>query len=84
MKLPIIRHLQKNNDKEQLEHAAEVLESFTEHRAVKDEELDVVGELLTNIFGAIEVHDLVENEGMRQIDAANAFAKKVMGSIDRK
>ncbi len=83
MKLPIIRHLQKNNDETQLKNAAEVLESFSEHRSVSEEEMDVVGELLTNIFGAIEVHRLVEDEGMREIDAANAFAKKVMGSIDR-
>jgi len=83
MKLPVIRHLQKNNDKEKLQNAAAVLESFTEHRSATDADRDVIGELLTNIFGAIEVHDLVENEGMREIDAANAFAQKVMGSIDR-
>jgi len=83
MKLPVIRHLQKNNQKEQLLHTAEVLESLCEHRSVKEEEMDMIGELLTNIYGAVEVHTLVENEGMSQIDAANAFVKKVMGSIDR-
>lgn len=83
MKLPVIRHLQKNNEKEKLQHAAEVLESFSEHRSAKDEDLDVIGELLTNIFGAVEVYDLMENEGMTQIEAANAFSKKVLGSIDR-
>lgn len=83
MKLPVIRHLQKNNSKEKLQNTVEVLESFTEHRSVKDEEMDVVGELITNICGAVEVHDMVEQEGLKEIDAANAFAKKVMGSIDR-
>lgn len=83
MKLPIIRHLQKNNDKQKLEHTAEVLESFSEHKRVTEQEMDVVGELLTNVLGAVEVHNMIEKEGMRDIDAANAFAKKVMGSIDR-
>lgn len=83
MKLPVIRHLQKNNSKENLLHTAEVLESFSEHRSVTDEEMDVVGELLTNIYGAVEVHDMMANEGMTQTEAAKAFAQKVMGSIDR-
>lgn len=82
MKLPVIRHLQKNNDKESLQKSVGVLESFTEHRACKDKEMDVVGELLTNVCGAIEVHEMIEN-GMEEKDAANAFAQKVLGSIDR-
>lgn len=83
MKLPVIRHLQKNNNKEQLLNTAEVLESLCEHRSVKEDEMDIIGELLTNLYGAVEVHDMMTNEGMTQIEAANAFAKKVMGSIDR-
>lgn len=83
MKLPIIRHLQKNNKKEKLQNTVEVLESFSEHRSVTDEEMDVVGELITNACGAIEVHELIEKEGLSPIDAANAFSSKVLGSIDR-
>lgn len=82
MKLPVIRHLQRNNDAEKLQNAIEVLESFTEHRSVTDEEMDVVGELITNLCGAVEVHKMVE-EGMPEIEAANTFVQKVMGSIDR-
>ena len=82
MKLPVIRHLQRNNDKEKLEHTIEVLESFCDHRSVSEEELDVVGELLTNLCGAVEVHNMIE-DGTPEIDAANNFVKKVMGSIDR-
>lgn len=82
MKLPVIRHLQRNNDAVQLQHTIEVLESFTEHRSVSDTEMDVIGELLTNLCGAVEVHKMIE-EGSTEIDAANNFAKKVMGSIDR-
>jgi hypothetical protein len=82
MKLPVIKHLQRNNEAEKLQHTVEVLESFSEHRSVKDEEMDVVGELITNLCGAIEVHKMVEN-GMPETEAANSFAKKVLGSIDQ-
>ncbi|GGZ64466.1 MULTISPECIES: DUF6952 family protein [Mesonia] len=82
MKLPVIKHLQKNNEKEKLEHTVEVLESFTEHRSCTDEDMDVIGELITNICGAIEVHNMVE-EGVPERDAANNFVKKVLGSIDK-
>ncbi|MDQ7917879.1 hypothetical protein RBU60_09860 [Mesonia sp. MT50] len=82
MKLPVIRHLQKNNEQQKLEHTLEVLESFTEHRSVTENDMDVIGELITNICGAIEVHEMIDG-GMAEKDAANSFAKKVMGSIDR-
>ncbi len=82
MKLPVIRHFQKGTSKEQLETTLEVLEYFTEHRSVTDEEMDVVGELITNICGAIEVHNNID-QGMSGVEAANAFAQKVMGSIDQ-
>ena len=82
MKLPVIKHLQKNNDKESLEKTVNVLESFTEHRAAGDNEMDVIGELITNICGAVEMHDMIAG-GMSEKDAANGFAQKVLGSIDR-
>ncbi|MFT6369513.1 MAG: hypothetical protein ACJAWH_000590 [Maribacter sp.] len=82
MKLPVIKHLQKNNDKRSLENTIEVLESFSEHRSVTDEDMDVVGELITNLCGAVEMHNMIAN-GMSERDAANGFAQKVMGSIDR-
>ncbi len=82
MKLPVIRHLQRNNDAEKLQNTIDVLESFTEHRSVSDEEMDVVGELITNLCGAIEVHKMIK-DGESEKDAANNFVKKVMGSIDR-
>ena len=82
MKLPIIKHLQKNNSAEKMQYTMDVLESFTEHRSVKEEEMDVVGELITNLAGAIEMDKLVQ-EGMSEKDAANTFAKRVLGSIDQ-
>lgn len=82
MKLPIIRHLQRNNDAEKLQATVDVLESFTEHRSVSEEEMDVIGELITNLCGAIEVHKMIE-DGVPERDAANNFVKKVLGSIDQ-
>jgi hypothetical protein len=82
MKLPVIRHLQRNNDTTKLQHTIEVLESFTEHRSVTDEEMDVIGELISNLCGAVEVHQMIE-EGTPEKDACNNFMQKVMGSIDR-
>lgn len=82
MKLPVIRHLQKNNDVEKLQSTLEVLENFSEHRSVTEADMDVIGELITNICGAIEVHKMID-EGVPERDAANNFVKKVLGSIDK-
>ena len=81
MKLPIIRKLYQAAPPEKLQATVEVLEAFCEMN-VKDEELDVAGELITNLCGAIEVHELVKN-GLRESDALNTFSQKVLGSIDR-
>ena len=82
MKLPIIRQFYQNQTPENLEATLEVLESFSEFRNVSEEDLNVAGELITNICGALEVHANVNN-GMSEIDALNSFAQKVMGSIDK-
>lgn len=82
MKLPVIRHLQKNNEPQKLESTLEVLESFSEHRSVTDQEMDVIGELISNICGALEVQKMID-EGMAEKDAANSFMQKVLGSIDK-
>ncbi|GAB3009565.1 hypothetical protein GCM10027051_08290 [Niabella terrae] len=82
MKLPIIRQLYQAAPAEQLATTVEVLEAFCEIRGVQEAELDMAGELLTNLCGAIEVHQLVA-DGMKESEALNHFASKVLGSIDR-
>jgi hypothetical protein len=82
MKLPVIRHFQRNNTPEQIQNCIEVLESYSEYNRITDEEMDVVGELITNLCGAVEVHQMIA-DGMPERDAANTFAKKVLGSIDQ-
>ncbi|RZK43972.1 MAG: hypothetical protein EOO90_01560 [Pedobacter sp.] len=82
MKIPVIRQLFQNSTTDQLEATLEVLEAFCEFRGVSEAEIDVAGELITNICGALEVHAQV-NGGAEEKDALNAFAQRVMGSIDR-
>ena len=82
MKLPVIRQFYQNQTPENLEKTLEVLESFSEFRGVSDEDLNVTGELITNICGALEVHANVAN-GMVAIDALNSFALRVLGPIDK-
>lgn len=82
MKLPVIRQFYQNQNPENLEKTLEVLESFCEFRGTSKEDLNVTGELITNICGALEVHANVQS-GMSEKDALNSFAQKVLGSIDK-
>ncbi|WP_396178469.1 DUF6952 family protein [Flavobacterium sp.] len=85
MKLPVIKHLTQfieENDQDYLVETIEVLESLTEVSSLKDEELDVLGELISNMYGALEVHKMIK-EGTDKKEALNAFMKRVLGSIDK-
>jgi hypothetical protein len=85
MKLPIIKHLTQfieENDQDYLVETIEVLEALTEVSSLKDEELDVIGELISNMYGALEVHKMVKN-GKDKKEALNDFMKRVLGSIDK-
>ena len=82
MKLPVIRQIQRNCSATQIENAISVLESISEASSIKEEELDVIGELISNCCGALEVHEMVA-AGETEKDALNGFMKKVMGSIDQ-
>ncbi|SEQ79731.1 MULTISPECIES: DUF6952 family protein [Pedobacter] len=82
MKIPVIRQFFQTTTPEQLEATLEVLEAFCEFRGVSETDVDVAGEMITNICGALEVHQLVK-DGTPERDALNAFGQRVMGSIDR-
>lgn len=85
MRLPIIKHLTEfieKNDEDYLVETIEVLEDLTEAKGIKDEELDVIGELISNMYGALEVHKEIKN-GTPKKEALNAFMKRVLGSIDQ-
>lgn len=84
MRLPIIKHTLnfiQENDSDYIEECIQVLEHLADSSNIKDEEIDVIGELLSNLYGAIEVNQAIEN-GSKQKDALNEFMKRVQGSID--
>ncbi|WP_258100657.1 DUF6952 family protein [Marinoscillum pacificum] len=84
MRLPIIKHIidfVDQNDEDWVVETIELLEHMSEAKGIKDEELDVIGELLSNMYGALEVHKEVKN-GTSQKEALNGFMKRVMGSIN--
>lgn len=84
MKLPIIKHLTnfiEENDQDYVVETIETLEALTEVSSLKDEELDMIGELISNMYGAIEVDKMIK-EGTPKKEALNAFMKRVLGSID--
>ena len=85
MTLPIIKHLTQfieENDQEYLVETIEVLESLCDVSSLKEEELDVLGELISNMYGALEVHKMTK-DGMETKVALNTFMKRVLGSIDK-
>ena len=85
MKLPIIKHISKfieSNDEDYVLETIEVLENLTELSSLKDEELDMIGELLSNMYGALEVQKLIK-AGTPEKEALNTFMKRVLVSIDK-
>ncbi len=85
MRLPIIKHVLgfiDENDEDYVVESIELLESMTEISNLKDEELDVMGELLSNLYGTLEVNKMIK-EGMDKKEAMNTFMKRVTGSIDQ-
>ncbi|MCO6149379.1 hypothetical protein [Flavobacterium sp. NRK1] len=85
MKLPVIKHLTQfieDNDQDYIIETLEVLEALTEVPSLKDEELDVVGELISNMYGALEVNKMIK-DGMDKKEALNSFMMRVLGAIDK-
>lgn len=84
MKLPVIKHLTnfiEDNDEDFVVETIETLEALTEVPSLKDEELDVIGELISNMYGALEVNKMTK-EGTPKKEALNSFMERVIGSID--
>ena len=80
MRLPIIKHVSnfiQEHDQDWVVETLELLEDLCDARGIKDEELDVIGELMSNLEGALEVEKLIKEEGLTQKEALNTFMKKV-------
>lgn len=85
MKLPVIKHLTQfieDNDEDYILETIETLENLTEVPSLKDEELDVIGELISNMYGALEVQKMIK-DGTSKKEALNTFMSRVLGSIDK-
>lgn len=86
MRLPVIKHILqfvKENDIDYITETLEVLEHISDSSSIKDEELDVLGELISNLYGAKEVHQSMMASNLEEKEALNGFMKRVMGSIDK-
>ena len=84
MRLPVIKSLVEfieKNDEDYVIETTEVLEHMSQAKGIKDEEIEFIGELISNMFGAIEVSKEIK-AGKSQKVALNDFMKRVMGSID--
>lgn len=85
MRLPIIKSLTEfieEKDSDYILETIETLEALTELPSLKDEELDVIGELISNMYGALEVASSIQ-QGIPKKEALNQFMQRVMGSIDK-
>jgi len=85
MKLSLIKHMVQfieENDEDYLEETLEVLEYMCDFSGIKEEEIDVLGEMISNLYGAIEVHKEMKI-GVVKKEALNNFMKRVQGSIDQ-
>ena len=84
MKLPLIKHIVgfiEEKDEDFVLESIELLEYLSDANGLKDEELEVIGELLSNLYGSLEVNAEVK-KGVPQKVALNGFMKRVMGSIN--
>lgn len=85
MKLPLIKSVNEfidKNDEDYVIETIETLEHVSQAKGLKDNELEVIGELLSNMYGALEVKKMMK-EGMSEKDALNGFMQRVLGSIDK-
>ena len=85
MKLPLIKHIVQfieENDEDYVEETLEVLEHLCDFSGIKEEEIDVLGEMISNLYGAIEVNKEVKS-GVVKKEALNNFMNRVQGSIDQ-
>lgn len=84
MKIPFIKHFVdfiEKNDIDYLHETIEVLESLADLPTLKDEEMEVIGELVSNLYGAVEVQKEILS-GTAKKEAVNGFIKRVLGAIN--
>ena len=68
MRLPVIKAVVdfiEENDADYIHETVEVLECLAEAKGINDEELEVIGELMSNLFGALEVAQAIQGQPAR-------------------
>lgn len=70
------------NDEDFVIEAIETLEHISQAKGLTDEELSVIGELLSNMSGAVAVAKDIK-KGTEKKDALNKFMQRVMKSIGK-
>jgi len=84
MRLPVIKAVASDDSitEQELNDTVRVLEIISESRGTKSEELDVIGELISNIEGAKIVIDDHRHYGTPLKEALNKFMKRVINSVN--
>lgn len=83
MKLPIIRTIASDDSilEGDIRTTVRVLEKIATARGLKPEELDVIGELISNLEGAKVVVDDHRHYGTPLKEALNKFMQRVIKSV---
>lgn len=84
MKLPVIRSLTEYSEEKgtaPIQETINTLEHLSQARGLKDEELDIIGEIISNLYGSLEVNKMIL-DGEDKRTAMNKFMQRVLGSID--
>jgi hypothetical protein len=82
MKLPVIKHCSLSKKTTEITSLKQSKFRGNDWNCItKDEELDVIGELISNMYGALEVNKLVKTGPTKE--TLNSFMKRVLGSIDQ-
>ena len=83
MKLPVIRTIASDDSilEGELKTTVRILEKISTSRGLKEEEIDTIGELISNIEGAKIVIDDHRHYGTPLREALNKLMKRVINSV---
>lgn len=85
MRLPVIKSIVEfveKNDADYVHESVALLEHLADAKGLHEAELETIGELISNMLGAIEVTTMIR-DGKPKSEALNEFMRRVLGSIDK-
>ena len=83
MRLPVIKNIIsfiEENDEDYITECIDVLENLSQSKSLKEDEIDVLGEIISNLYGAVEVNKSIKN-GFQKREALNKFMTRVTQSL---